>query len=510
MDWSSGYVSDVNYTHGYYPGLNPLNLNFALTNAGIKPPLIKNACELGFGQGISINFHAADKAINWFGNDFNPAHANFAKELNSIQENNTILSEDDFETFCKNQDLPNFDFIGLHGIWSWVSSFYKSIIIEFIKNKLNVGGVVYVSYNSQNAWANMIPVRDLMRYYAEVMEPSGSGRIDGINGAIKFVEKLDSVNAKFLKSNPIIKQRIKAIKGQNRNYIAHEYFTKDWETVNFAKLNEFFSKAKLSYVAPSNHLDAIDEINLTKDQQKLLSEMKDPVLYQVVKDFCVNSQFRAEYWIKGPRKLSKFDQINRARKLRIQLIENIDTITLKVKGNLGEVKLNEKVYKPILDFLSDFKAKSIAEIETHLKSKEINISNIIQSVMVLLGKRAIGLVQEEDQTIKNKEKTDKINKYLISYAFGSDEIPYLVSPRTLTGIIVGRIEKMFIASMQLGKNNTKDWATYAWETITSQGQSVLKNNKEIKDKKEGIIFLTEKAEDFEKKRAPILKALMII
>ena len=64
MDWSSGYVSDVNYTHGYYFGLNPLNLNLALTFAGIKPPLIKNACELGFGQGISINFHSADKAIN--------------------------------------------------------------------------------------------------------------------------------------------------------------------------------------------------------------------------------------------------------------------------------------------------------------------------------------------------------------------------------------------------------------------------------------------------------------
>jgi len=64
--------------------------------------------------------------------------------------------------------------------------------------------------------------------------------------------------------------------------------------------------------------------------------------------------------------------------------------------------------------------------------------------------------------------------------------------------------------MQLGKNNTKDWATYAWEKITSQGQRVLKNNKEIKDKKEGIIFLTEKAEEFKKKGAPILRALMII
>ena len=69
---------------------------------------------------------------------------------------------------------------------------------------------------------------------------------------------------------------------------------------------------------------------------------------------------------------------------------------------------------------------------------------------------------------------------------------------------------MFIASMQLGKNNTKDWATYAWEKITSQGQRVLKNNKEIKDKKDGIIFLTQKADDFRKKRVPILKALMIV
>ena len=42
MDWSSGYVSDVSYTHGYYLGLNPLNLNLAFTFAGVKPPLIKN------------------------------------------------------------------------------------------------------------------------------------------------------------------------------------------------------------------------------------------------------------------------------------------------------------------------------------------------------------------------------------------------------------------------------------------------------------------------------------
>ena len=76
-----------------------------------------------------------------------------------------------------------------------------------------------------------------MTYYANTMEPSGSGRIGGINGALKFIEKLNTVNPKFLETNPILKQRLKRIQGQNREYLAHEYFNKDWEAVNFGKLN---------------------------------------------------------------------------------------------------------------------------------------------------------------------------------------------------------------------------------------------------------------------------------
>ena len=75
--------------------------------------------------------------------------------------------------------------------------------------------------------------------------------------------------------------------------------------------------------------------------------------------------------------------------------------------------------------------------------------------MVLIGKRSLGLAHQEDCIKSIQINTNKINKYLINHAFGSDEIRYLIKcPRTLTGIIVGRIEKMF-TSMQLGKNNTK-------------------------------------------------------
>ena len=64
-DWSQGYVTDVGYTHGYYHELNPLRMQLALLNAGIKPPEINVACELGIGQGVSLNIHAAASEVEW-------------------------------------------------------------------------------------------------------------------------------------------------------------------------------------------------------------------------------------------------------------------------------------------------------------------------------------------------------------------------------------------------------------------------------------------------------------
>ncbi|MGP5143760.1 hypothetical protein ACTXKF_15350 [Vreelandella alkaliphila] len=54
-DWTSGYVADISYTYGYYAELNPLRIALGFINVGIRPPNVTNACELGFGQGISTN-----------------------------------------------------------------------------------------------------------------------------------------------------------------------------------------------------------------------------------------------------------------------------------------------------------------------------------------------------------------------------------------------------------------------------------------------------------------------
>ena len=141
MSWSAGYVTDVDYTYGYYSELNPYYARFVLQDAGYALPAWHTACELGFGQGMSVNLHAASGSLQWYANDFNPQHAAFAQELAAISGSGAELSDESFAEFCARDDLPQFDFIGLHGIWSWISPDNRALIVDFVRRRLRVGGV---------------------------------------------------------------------------------------------------------------------------------------------------------------------------------------------------------------------------------------------------------------------------------------------------------------------------------------------------------------------------------
>ncbi len=108
-----------------------------------------------------------------------------------------------------------------------------------------------------------------------------------------------ATNPGYARANPQVAERLKKIKGQNRNYVAHEYFNRDWLPMPFARMAEWLAPAKLSYACSAHYLDHIDALNLTAEQQALLKEIPDAMFRETVRDFCVNQQFRRDYWVQG-------------------------------------------------------------------------------------------------------------------------------------------------------------------------------------------------------------------
>jgi len=506
-DWTAGYIADIAYTYGYYTELNPLRLKLAFLNAGLACPEIANACELGFGQGMSANLHAAASITQWHGTDFNPSQAGFAQELASISGAGARLFDEAFADFAARSDLPEFDYIGLHGIWSWISDENRRVIVEFIRRKLKVGGVLYISYNTQPGWASFAPIRHLMTEHAEIIGAEGNGIVSRINGALDFTEKLLATQPMYARANPQIADRIQKAKEQNRHYLAHEYFNRDWLPMHFASMAEWLKPAKLSYACSAHYMDHIDVINLTAEQQQFLAEIPDTQFRETTRDFMVNQQFRRDYWVRGPRTLSPLAQAEQLRQLRVLLIQPRSDVSLKVNGNLGEASLQDSTYTPILDAMSDHQIISLGKLE---QATNLPFAQILQAIMILTGAGSVVTVQEDAHIAKAKKSCEKINHYLCQQSRGSSDINYLASPVSGGGIVVGRFQQLFLLARSQGKKHPAEMAQFAWQILATQNQKLVKEGITIESSEDNIAELTQQAQLFCDKQIGILKALGIV
>ncbi|MTJ82172.1 MAG: methyltransferase [Telmatospirillum sp.] len=506
-DWTSGYVADIGYTFGYYGELNPLRVRLAFLNAGIVCPDIAVACELGFGQGLSANIHAAASSIAWHGTDFNPAQAAFAREIAQASGAAANLYDESFAEFCAREDLPDFDYIGLHGIWSWISLDNQKTIIEFLRRKLKVGGILYISYNTLPGWASMVPMRHLLTQHAEVMAAPGRGTVSRIDAALDFAGKFLATNPAYGRANPQIVERMKGVATQNRHYLAHEYFNRDWTPIHFAEMAEQLAPAKLTYACSAHYLSHVDGINLTAEQQAFLLDIPDAMFRESVRDFIINQQFRRDYWVKGARRLSRLEQAEGLRNQRVVLAVPRTNVSLKTVGALGEATLQDSIYAPIIDILADYKPKAVGEVERLLHSKGIAFSQMVQALLVLTGNGDVVAVQEDAAIGKAKGRTTKLNHYLMQKARGSGDISFLASPVSGGGVAVGRFQQLFLSALFQGRKTPSEWAEFVWQVLSAQGQSLARDGKTLSSAEENLAELVSQARQFAETQLPVLRAL---
>ena len=508
-EWTDGYVADIGYTFGYYTELNPLRVRLAFLHSGLAVPEIRTACELGFGQGVSVNMHAAASTAQWHGNDFNPSQAVFAQELASVAGTNAQLTDASFAELVARDDLPKFDYIGLHGIWSWINDENRATIVEFIRRQLNVGGVVYISYNTLPGWAPFAPVRHLLNLHAETMGSAGQGSVGRIDSAFAFADKLLAANPLYARANPNIVERFKGVKGHTKNYVAHEYFNRDWQPMHFSTLAEKLESVKLQFACSAHYLDHVEPIHFTPEQSQLLAEIQDVTLKETARDFLGSQYFRRDYWAKGVRRLDPLERWEALRAQKVVLIKYRPEVALKISGALGEVALNEAIYNPLLDLLADHKPRSLGQIEQAMKEFNVGMAQVLQAVMLLAGAGHLQSIQEADAVAKVRKNTDKFNLELMKRARGNGDVQHLVSPLTGGGVPVQRFYQLFLMAIGQGKRQPAEWAQFVWQVLASQGQSIVKEGKTLATPEENQQELLVQATDFEKKHLPILKALMI-
>jgi SAM-dependent methyltransferase len=490
-DRSAGYVTDVGYTFGYHAGLNPLSTRLAFLRAGLEPPRVETACELGFGQGVSLAVHAAASSAHWWGNDLLPEHVRFARSLDSASGAGSVLVEATFEEFAeRTPGLPRFDFIGLHGVLSWISAQNRARIADFVRSHLAPGGVVYTGYNALPGWADLVPLRRLMTECAALA--GSGGTIDRIDAALAFTARLLDTHPLAVRAAPQVAGHFERLRHADRRYLAHEYFNRDWEPLYFTDVARLFGSAGLVHACPARLRDHLDALNLTDGQRRLLAEIADPALRETARDFVTNPRVRRDYWVRDARPLSA-DALREAwRETRVVLAVPRGDVAERVTGPLGEQRLSDPVHGAVLASLGDHRPRTIAEIQPAAAAFEVD--ELANAVFELAATGYVAMGQDDATIGLCASRAGRLNARLVANGVTSDDIAVLASPVTGGGIAVDRIDQLFLGAVESGCSSPEEWAAHARLHATLHDQTEL----------------ATRARAFAERRLPVLRALGVV
>lgn len=478
--WSDGYNSDIAYTHGFYREISPGYLSYVCLLNGIRtPPLDRpfRYCELGCGQGVTLNMLAACHPQGRFvGIDFNPLHIAGARRLaEEAGLSNVSFREQSFRDAAaaaeRAGEEDGFDFITLHGVYSWISPDNRQALVDILARLLKPGGIVYVSYNAQPGWSPMMPLQRLMLAHAA----ANPGRSDRqFDAALDFLGRLNQAGAGYFAANPAAAQHLATIGNQDRRYLTHEYLNTHWEPLAHAQVVKDLERAKLSYGCSATISHNIDELAVKPDLRAILAEIADPALAETARDFAMNQVFRRDIFVRGAERMARRETEEELRRLRFTLLVPREAATLSIPIPLGELR-----HDPSLGAIHDALAAgtpSLAEIEARPDLARHDFGTISRFLSLLVSiNHAAPLLPSP--SAESRAAGARLNQAIARRMLIDETLFYLTAPVIGTGLQADTLERIVLAGLLAGQP-VDSWALAGFATTCLQtlGRSVLDEN----------------------------------
>jgi len=514
-DWTHGYVQRGDYTHHYCRELSPSLLDFACLSRGISNSLADRPLkylELGFGQGLSLNVHAAACQGEFWGTDFMPVHVLNARELAAASGSGARLFEDSFEEFARRDDLPEFDVIGMHGTWSWISSENRATVLDLVRKKLAPGGVFYMSYNALPGCAAELSLRNFLKLHAEQVSSPLLGVSEKLDAALALVRSLAEAGSRHFQEHGDSKALFERVNAQSRNYLAHEYLGQHWQPMGFTDVAALASEAKLEFATSALLLDHLDSLAFPDKAKRLLEDAKAPALRETLRDYLVNQRFRRDIFVKGLRRMSAEARDERFARTRFVLRARPEKILgAKIPMPFGEAELKSETYGALSAVLAehDFAPKSLEYLKQHPDCKAFRPGQLMNALRLLVSTGHLHVAQSEAAAAEAAPRCQALNAHLLEHAAQSDDISVLASPITGSGVLVSHEQQLFLHARALGKTSPSEWAAHAQRRYSALGIRLTNAGKVLEPGTETQAHLEQSARTFENEELAVLRALAV-
>jgi len=382
-DWSQGYVTEVLYTEHFFRELSPAWLNYVAVLNGCQPrPLDPGFTymELGCGLGLTVTLLAgAHPQGRFYGVDFNPAHIDWGRRYAADAGiGNVEFLERSFLDLTA-QEVPECDFIVLHGVYAWVSPEVRAGIQRIIRERLKPGGLVYVSYNCLPGWAADSPLQKLVFETARHLTGDATQRTQA---ALKSIEELVGAKFAYFAAAPSAGKMAAKMAERNANYLAHEFLNEYWTPFYSSDVADEMTNAKLSFVGSAtlaeNHLELLGGDEL----QAKVKAQPSQRLRQLFQDVAQNQRFRRDVFVRGHAQLGRAGILRNMESQVFGALRDLKNVTNVAKVARGEVKFDEKAF-PALKEVFQQGTWSLSELRKEMMGRKLAHLDVERTLTLL-------------------------------------------------------------------------------------------------------------------------------
>ncbi|CAD5106408.1 class I SAM-dependent methyltransferase [Zestomonas carbonaria] len=424
--WNDGYLADTPYPHHVHPELSPSWLGAVLTALGQRAPDLAAGfryCELGCGQGLnSLLLAAANPAGQFLAVDFNARHIEHGRRLvEAAGLGNLEFRQAGFAELAGEEAGEGFDFIVLHGVYSWVSPANRAAIRRFVERCLKPGGVVYLGYMSHPGMSAFVTAQRFLWQTAQQVGGTPQARL---RAGLDALRQWQGAGAGYFAEHPDVARRLARADDEDLDFLAHELLCEHWAPLYSAEVIDSFAALGCRFVGSATPLENIDELSLPGHCLPLLQGLADPARREAAKDMARNQSQRRDLYQREPRAL-------RADEHRQALLAGCWAALpgapadggLTFDTRIGPVQGDEQLFAPLLAALAEG-PQSFAELARRpaLAAQIGNLSAALQ--MLAWAGHAHPLLNGEVAV----ERCQALNRVLSEGALHGAGYRYLAAP----------------------------------------------------------------------------------
>ena len=280
------------YPITYQPETSPSWLNYTAALSGSATRDLRRPfryLELGCGRGYSALLHAA-------------AHPN--GEFHAVdRETGAIAGARAWAQACGVRNVTfhaapfteaapggRFDFIVLHGVYSWVDAATRASLRALLGASLAPGGLAYVSYNCLPGWAAEAPLRRLLSEFSDGGD---------VGAAARELERLRACGFAYFKAHPSAERAVRSWAGRPEGYLAQEYLADACEALWAVDVIDEMAAAGLAWIASATPRDQHEALLVDEETARAVAGLGTPRRQTLALDFAVNRSFRRDVFMCG-------------------------------------------------------------------------------------------------------------------------------------------------------------------------------------------------------------------